>query len=79
MQKTEQDTNAAILAMKVFRALMAIIAAFDLETRQYDAINAFINSKINKEIYVNYPEGIINQLSNSDHCLLFLRGLYGFK
>ena len=58
---------------------MAIIAAFDLETRQYDAINTFINSKINEEIYINYPEGITNQLSNSDHYLLFLRGLYGLK
>ena len=65
--------------MKVFRALMAITAVFDLETRQYDAINTFINSKINEEIYVNHPEGITNQLSNSDHCLLLLRGLYGLK
>ena len=36
---------------------MAMAAAFDLEIVQLDAINAFLNSEINEEIYVGYPEG----------------------
>ncbi|SLM39797.1 Reverse transcriptase, RNA-dependent DNA polymerase [Lasallia pustulata] len=37
LQKTLQHTFAATLAARIFRALMAIVAAFDLETRQFDA------------------------------------------
>lgn len=32
-QHTEQDTFAATLAARIFRAFMALVAAFDLETR----------------------------------------------
>jgi hypothetical protein len=37
--------------------MLAITAAFDLETMQMDAVNAFLNSKLNDPIYVNYPQG----------------------
>ena len=53
VQKTEQDTKADTLAIRVFRALMAITASFKLKARQYDAVNAFINSAINEEVYVD--------------------------
>ena len=56
-QKTEQNTYAAILAARIFRALMAIVNAFDLKTRQYDAINAFVNSEIDESIYLRTPAG----------------------
>jgi len=36
---------------------MAITAAFNLEIAQLDAINAFLNSDIDEEVYVGYPEG----------------------
>jgi hypothetical protein len=36
---------------------MAIAAAFNLEIRQYDAVNAFINAKFNKLVYCYCPEG----------------------
>ena len=32
-QKTNQDTYAATLAARIFRALMAVVATFDLERR----------------------------------------------
>ena len=57
LQKTEQDTYAVILVARIFRALMAIINAFDLKTRQYDAINAFVNSEIDESIYLKTPAG----------------------
>ena len=76
LQKTDEDTYAATLAARIFRALMAIVAAFDLETRQYDAVNAFANSPINELTYCSPPqgwEGDINIL------LKLLRALYGLK
>jgi hypothetical protein len=57
LQHTERDTFAARLAACIFRALMAITAAFDLETRQYDAINAFANSPIDEPTDCEPPDG----------------------
>ena len=34
---------------------MAIIAIFNLDCWQGDAVNAFINSIINKVVYIKYP------------------------
>lgn len=52
-----EDTYAATLAARVFRALMAITAFFDLDMWQYDAINAFTNSDIDEEVILYQPEG----------------------
>lgn len=57
LQATEQETYAATLAARTFRALMAISAAFDLEIRQYDAVNAFVNSDLDEEIHCYCPDG----------------------
>lgn len=51
LQTTDEETYAATLAARTFRALMAIAAAFDLEIRQYDAVNAFTNSELTESIY----------------------------
>jgi hypothetical protein len=57
LQTTEKDNYAATLAIRYFRALMAIAAAFDLEIVQLDALNAFLNSDIDEEITVEAPPG----------------------
>ena len=76
LQKTEMDTYAATLAARVFRALMALIAAHDMETRQYDAVNAFANSDLNETTYCRPPWGWEGRL----HILLkLLKALYGLK
>ena len=79
LQKTKQDTAAAILAIRVSRALMAITASFQLIAKQYDALNAFMNSTINKETYVDYPEGIKRPTNIENACLRLLRALYGLE
>jgi hypothetical protein len=55
------ETYAATLASKTFRALMAITAYFDLDTKQLDAINAFTNSRIDEEVYVWCADGYEEQ------------------
>lgn len=55
---------------------MALVATFDLETRQYDAINAFANSSIDEPTYRKLPE----EWSGSQSILLLLlKALYGLK
>lgn len=74
LQKSQfKDTYAATLVARVFRALMAIAAYFDLEIHQFDAINAFTNSEIDELVYVKYPDGF--QILG--YCLKFRKPLYG--
>jgi hypothetical protein len=51
------DTYAATLAARIFRALMAIAAYFDLDIEQLDAIAAFTNAILDEEIYCYPPDG----------------------
>ena len=76
LQTTEQNTYAATLAIRIFRALMAIVAFFDLETRQYDAVNAFANPDLSEPTYLYLPKGY----KHIPGVLLLLhRALYGLK
>jgi Reverse transcriptase (RNA-dependent DNA polymerase) len=75
LQETEQETYAATLAARTFRALMAIAAAFDLEMAQFDAVNAFVNSDIDEEILCFPPEGF----ERPGWVWHLRRALYGLK
>ena len=74
-QTTHQDNYAATLAGRTFRALMAIMAAFDLEAFHHDAVNAFTNSPMEETVYCEPPEGF----EQAGFCLLLLRALYGLR
>ena len=58
---------------------MALITSFKPTARQFDAVNAFINSIMNEEIFVAFPEGIERSSDVSNLCFLLLRALYGLK
>ena len=74
LYQTEEETYAATLAAQTFKAIAALIAAFDLETRQYDAVIAFVNAKFKKPILVQCPASF----TKPGFYLLALRALYGF-
>jgi hypothetical protein len=53
-------TYAATLAARSFRMAMAITAHFDLEAKQYDIVNAFINAQRDPEsalVTYHLPDG----------------------
>jgi len=60
-----KNTYAAIFAAKVFRTLMAILAVFNLETIQLDAVNTFLNSKLDKEVYVE----LLNKFKKAEYII----------
>jgi hypothetical protein len=70
-----EDFYAATLASRVFRAMVAIAAYFDLEMKQFDAVAAFLNSDLDEEIYVSYPEGY----GVNNEVLRLLKALYGLR
>jgi hypothetical protein len=67
------ETYAATLAARIFRALMGIAAYFDLDILQFDAINAFTNAYLDELVYMKFPDGYTVPGS----CLRVIRALYG--
>jgi len=49
---TSQKTYATTLATRSFRIVMAIAARFNLELKQYDAINAFVNAQLEDTVEI---------------------------
>lgn len=73
--KTDEETYTSTLSFQVFRLLMALVALFDFETIQADAVNAFCNSPLDDEVYVYNPPGF----NRNGVALRLLRGLYGLR
>jgi hypothetical protein len=82
MQQSNQNTYAATLIARIFRTLMTLVAAFDLETRQFNAINAFAHNLIDESTYCRTSKEwleSVNQSVNERVILQFLRDLYELK
>jgi len=75
LQVSHEENYAATLAAGSFRALMALAAAYDMEIKQVDAMNAFLNSDIDEEVYIQYPPG----MERANKVLRLIRALYGLK
>ena len=63
------------MAGRSFKTLIAIAAKFDLELKQYDVINAFVNAKLTKDVYMRMPLGY----RKPDIMVKLLRALYGLR
>ena len=50
LQTVYEETYTATLAVRVFRFLIALIAAFSLKAIQYNVLNAFLNAKVQRDI-----------------------------
>lgn len=69
----DQDVYAATLTFKMFRTLVALMAAFKLETRQLNAVNAFLNVH-NDEIVYCY---LLDDYKQPKKMMKVLKALYG--
>jgi hypothetical protein len=72
----QDETYAATLAGRSFRALIAIAARFDLEMKQFDAVNAFVNATLDETVYMRLPPG---RRGRGDRVLLLKKALYGLR
>jgi Reverse transcriptase (RNA-dependent DNA polymerase) len=70
------ETFAPTVRMDTLRIFLAIVAAEDLECRQYDIKNAFTESELQEKIYLSRPHGVPVR---SGYALRILRSLYGLK
>jgi hypothetical protein len=70
-----EEKRAATLAARTARMIFALVAAFDLDLRQRDAVTAFLNSILTKEVYTKMPEGF----EIPGRCWKLRRALYGLR
>ena len=54
---SEQETYVVTLAARSFRTLMAIMARFNLDSIQFNVVNAFPYATFNKVVYIQIPIG----------------------
>ena len=72
------ETYAPVLKLATFRMLMALLAVKDYEIDQMDVVTAFLYPEIDKEVYMEQPEGFVEK--KKDHMVCRLRkALYGLK
>src|SRR5579859_419301 len=57
------------------RVLFAIAASLDLEIHQMDVVSAFLGSKLDEKIYMEFPDGF----KNGDKVGLLGKSIYGLK
>jgi hypothetical protein len=70
-----EEKYLATLAARTARAVLALVSAFDLDTHQFDAVNAFLNSLLDETVITEMPEGF----RQSGYCWKLLRALYGLR
>jgi hypothetical protein len=75
---TTEEKYSATLAVRTARMILALAAAFDLDTVQLDAVNAFLNSTLPDEVYVELPPGLFPKQANS-RCWRLIKALYGLR
>jgi hypothetical protein len=68
-------TRATTLASTTFRTLIVVTAQFNLETQQLDTVNAFVNYKLDKVVYIRLPPGF----RKPGKVLLLQKALYGLR
>jgi hypothetical protein len=76
LQAPLNNTYAATLAIRNFRALIAIANYFNLELKQYNVPTAFLKANINRTLYAKTPEAFRHI---KGEIMRVLRALYGLK
>jgi hypothetical protein len=70
------DSFAPVVRLDSFRVIIAIAAGRDLEMIQIDVKTAFLNGRVEEEIYIAQPEGYIVPGHENDVCRLN-KSIYG--
>ena len=73
-----EETFSPVAMLKSIRILLAIAAYFDYEIWQMDVKTAFLNGYLDETIYMDQPEGYIEEGQQQKVCKL-QRSIYGLK
>src|SRR4051795_3359709 len=73
-----EETFSPVAKIKSIRILLAIAAFYDYEVWQMDVKTAFLNGKLDEEVFMTQPEGFVNPKYPNRVCKLE-RSIYGLK
>lgn len=73
-----EETFSPVVRNSTIRALFALAVEQDLEIDHLDVSTAFLNGELDEVVYMQQPEGFINE-GNEDKVCLLKRALYGLK
>jgi hypothetical protein len=72
------DTYSPVTRLTTIRVLISLAASYGLTIHQMDFKTAFLNRKLEEEIYMDQPYGFIANGQEGKACKL-LKSLYGLK
>ncbi len=72
------ETFAPVAKFTTIRCILAIGAAMDLEIHQMDVKTAFLNGELEEDIYMDQPQGFVQDGKEDLVCKL-KKSLYGLK
>ncbi|GJU45793.1 retrotransposon protein, putative, ty1-copia subclass [Tanacetum coccineum] len=73
-----EETFSPVADIKAIRILIAIAACYSSEIWKIDVKTAFLNGRLNKDVYMVQPEGFVNPKHPGRICKL-QRSIYGLK
>ncbi|GJY16942.1 retrotransposon protein, putative, ty1-copia subclass [Tanacetum coccineum] len=73
-----EETFSLVADIRAIRILIAIAVFYDYEIWQMDVKTVFLNGYLSEEVYMEQPEGFINQKFPNRVCKL-KRSIYGLK
>ncbi|GJX82949.1 retrotransposon protein, putative, ty1-copia subclass [Tanacetum coccineum] len=73
-----EETFSPVADIRAIRILIAIAAYYDYEIWQMDVKTAFLNGRLDEDIYMKQPEGYVNPKYPKRVCKL-QRSIYGLK
>ncbi|GJS72443.1 retrotransposon protein, putative, ty1-copia subclass [Tanacetum coccineum] len=73
-----EETFSPVADIRAIRILIAIAAYYDYEIWQMDVKTAFLNGHLSEEVYMDQPEGFVDQKYPNHVCKL-KRSIYGLK
>ena len=72
------ETYSPTIRLTSIRLILALACRYDLELRQIDVKGAYLNGKLEEDVYMKQPEGYIEEGKEDMVCKLN-KGVYGLK
>uniref|UniRef100_A0A251RQU6 Putative ribonuclease H-like domain, Reverse transcriptase, RNA-dependent DNA polymerase n=1 Tax=Helianthus annuus TaxID=4232 RepID=A0A251RQU6_HELAN len=73
-----QEVFAPVIRFEIVRLVLALAAQYEWHLHQMDVKTAFLNGKLEEQVYIEQPEGYIKKGEEKKVCFL-KRALYGLK
>lgn len=74
-----EDTFAPVIRLESLRILFALAATYNLKAHLLDATNAYVGSKLDKQIFMEIPEGVDPKSYDPNDVCEILQSLYGLR